>query len=146
MHLQYKMNLSLGDVDSQSVTFPEFLFIRHAVTFLIAHFGVCDFIDLWCESHQNSHWSFIITKWGHDIQQLPALMVLCEGIHWSPGDSPHKWPLSGSFDVFFVISLSQLLNKQQSWLFKLPWCPSGITVMDFGLLASNVIHSQLEPL
>ena len=31
-----------------------------------------------------------ITTWRHQMKTFSALLALCEGIHWSPVDSPHK--------------------------------------------------------
>ena len=31
-----------------------------------------------------------ITWWRHQMEIFSALLTLCEGIHWSPVDSPHK--------------------------------------------------------
>ena len=38
--------------------------------------------SLW--RHCNGSW------WQHDMEMLSAWLALCEGIHWSPVDSPHK--------------------------------------------------------
>ena len=49
-------------------------------------------------------------------------------IHRSPGDSPHKMPVMGSFDAMLVTSMEMLLNKQPSCQWhepvdmKLTWC------------------------
>ena len=46
-----------------------------------------------------------------EIERLSASPALCEGILWSPVDSPHIVPVMQSFDVFFVVSLNKL-NEQ----------------------------------
>ena len=47
--------------------------------------------------------------WCHGMTTMSALMALCE---WSSVVSPHKGPLTWSFDVFFCVSLNMLLNTQ----------------------------------
>ena len=36
-------------------------------------------------------------RWRHDWVAISALLVLCEGIHWSPVGSPHRGPVMHSF-------------------------------------------------
>ena len=45
-------------------------------------------------------------------------------------DSTHKGPLMWNFDLFFVITMKNLLNKQSScqW-FETPWCPYDVRVI-----------------
>ena len=43
-------------------------------------------------------------------------------IHWWPVESPHKRPVSPSFDISFVVRLKKLLKKQSScWWFQRSW-------------------------
>ena len=45
-------------------------------------------------------------------------------------DSPHKGHVMHSFDVFFVVSLNKLLNKQSDYQwFEMPWGPYDIALM-----------------
>ena len=54
----------------------------------------------------------------------------CDGIYPSQMDSPCNRPVMQSFDVFIVVSLNKLLNKQISWqLIHMTWWPFDITVM-----------------
>ena len=48
------------------------------------------------------------------MEMLFTLLAFCEGIKWSLVDSAHKGPVMQSFDVFFIVSLNKLLNKQSS--------------------------------
>ena len=62
-----------------------------------------------------------------------------------PVDSPHKGPVTQRFDVFFVVSFNNLLNKQWDWQwFQMPWCSCDITVMDkisrIFMQSSPIIH------
>ena len=41
-------------------------------------------------------------------------LALCEGIHWSPVDSPHKGQGRGAFDVYYDVHMNKRLNKH--WL------------------------------
>ena len=89
--------------------------------------------------------------WWHDMETLSALLTLCEGnplpdskVHgahlgptgprWAPCWPHelcylgwdrwfyHKGPVMWSFDVFFVVILNKLLNKQLScWWFEILW-------------------------
>ena len=79
---------------------------------------------------------FLTRRW----TQWPACMMtlsngtifrvtgpLCGGIHRSPVNSPHKGPVTGSFDVFLDLRLNKRLSKQPwGWLFDIPslslWC------------------------
>ena len=53
---------------------------------------------------------------------FPCNWPFVRGIHRSPVDSPHKAPVTQSFDVFFDVCLNQWLNKQWrcQW-FGIPW-------------------------
>ena len=56
------------------------------------------------ESHDD------VIKWKHFPRNWPFV----RGIHRSPVNSPHKWPVTRSFDVFFYLSLNKRFCKQ-SW-------------------------------
>ena len=53
--------------------------------------------------------------WRHCMETLSALLVLCEGNHGSPMESPHRGQVIRNLDVFFVVSFNKLLNKWSSW-------------------------------
>ena len=68
------------------------------------------------------HWTnsmiAIILWWHHQIETFSALLVICAG------NSPHKWPVMRSFDVFFDLRLSKLLRKQWwDWWVETSSCP-----------------------
>ena len=42
--------------------------------------------------------------WHYDMETLSALPDLCEEIHWSPVDTPHKGPAMQIFDDFFLLA------------------------------------------
>ena len=54
------------------------------------------------------------TGQSHCIETLSALLVCCEWMHQSLGDPLKKASIDLRFDVFFDVSLNQLLNKQLS--------------------------------
>ena len=58
-----------------------------------------------------------ITWWCHDMERLSTLLALCEGNLLVINEFPNKWPVTQSFDVFFV-GLNNLLNKLSNcmWL------------------------------
>ena len=49
-----------------------------------------------------------VIKWKHFLRYWPFVW----GIHRSPVNSPHKRPVTRSFDVFFDLRLNRRLNKQ----------------------------------
>ena len=60
-----------------------------------------------------------VMKWKHFPRHWPFV----RGIHRSPVNSPHKRPVTRSFDVFFDLGLNKRLSKQsRRWLFKTPSC------------------------
>ena len=62
------------------------------------------------------------------MEMISTLLALYERNPTDTCCSTHKAPVIQSFDVSFVASPNQLLNKQSSyWWFVLPW--SGVTVM-----------------
>ena len=50
----------------------------------------------------------------HDMRDamLPALLVLCEGDPAVSSEFLHKLSMMRSFDIFFVVSLNKMMNKQ----------------------------------
>ena len=61
--------------------------------------------------------------WRHDMETLPALLAIYEGNRPVTGSS-HEWSVMMSFDVSFVLRLSNLLNKQLSCAMTLTHIPS----------------------
>ena len=58
-----------------------------------------------------------VIKWKHFPRYWPFVWE----IHRSPVDSPHKWPVTQSFDVFFDLPLNKRLSKQSwGWWFETP--------------------------
>ena len=57
-----------------------------------------------------------VIKWKH----FPRYWPFVRGIHRSPVNSPHKGPVTRSFDVFFELRLNKQLNKQSwGWWFEM---------------------------
>ena len=48
------------------------------------------------------------------METFPRYWTFVRIIHWSPVNSPHKWPVTLSFDIFFDLRLNKRLSKQ-SW-------------------------------
>ena len=65
--------------------------------------------------HFPCYWPFVmgIMIWKH----FPCHWPFVRGIHWLPVDSPHKGPVTCSFNVFLAICLNKWFNKQllMSW-------------------------------
>ena len=68
-------------------------------------------------------WPYIVSlhddviKWKH----FPRYWPFVWGIHRSPVNSPHKRPVTRSFDVFFDMRLNKRLSKQSwGWWFETP--------------------------
>ena len=61
-------------------------------------------------SSQNTRTHDDVIKWKH----FPRYWPFVRGIHRSLVNSPHKWPVTWSFDVFFDLRLNKRLSKQ-SW-------------------------------
>ena len=58
-----------------------------------------------------------VIKWRH----FPRYWPFVRGIHRGPVNSPHKWPVTRSFGVFFDLRLNKRLNKQSwGWWFETP--------------------------
>ena len=74
-----------------------------------------------------------------------VMMLKCVSHHWplmgeSTGVSNRGVSVSRSFDVFFVVILSKLLNKQQCcWWFDTPWSLYDAIVKDFVLMNLSVV-------
>ena len=59
--------------------------------------------------------------WRHQMEPFSALLALCAGNSQGPVNSPHKGPVTRSFDVFFDLRLNKRLSKQPwGWWFKTP--------------------------
>ena len=59
-----------------------------------------------------------ITWWRHQMEHFSLYCPFVRGIHRSPVNSPHKGPVTQSFDVFFAWCFSLRLTKplsKQSW-------------------------------
>ena len=46
------------------------------------------------------------TWWRHEMKTFSALLAIVRGIHRSTVNSPHKRPVTRSFDVFFDLRLN----------------------------------------
>ena len=61
---------------------------------------------------------------------FPCYLPFPRGFHRSPVDSPHKGPVTASFDVFFDVHVNQRLYKQWSCrLIETPWRPCDVILM-----------------
>ena len=45
--------------------------------------------------------------WRIGMETLDTLLVICREIHQSALDTPHKGPVMGNFEVFFVVRLQK---------------------------------------
>ena len=62
-----------------------------------------------------------VIKWKH----FPRYWPFVRGIHRSSVNSPHKRPVTWTFDVFFDLRLNERLSKQpRGWWFETPSRPS----------------------
>ena len=53
----------------------------------------------------------------------PRHWPFVRGIHRWPVNSPHKWPVTRSFDVFFDLPMNNQLSKQsKGWWREIPLC------------------------
>ena len=69
---------------------------------------------------QSDHVHDDVMKWKH----FPRYWPFVWGIHRCPVNSPHKWPVTRSFDVFFDLRLNKQLSKQWwGWWFDTLSCP-----------------------
>ena len=61
-----------------------------------------------------------VIKW----KPFPRYLPFVRGIHRWPVNSPHKWPVTRSFDVFFDLRPNKRLSKQSwGWCFETPSRP-----------------------
>ena len=51
------------------------------------------------------------TWWCHQMKTSAALLALCEEIHWSPVNFPHKGQWRGALTFFFNMGLNKRLSK-----------------------------------
>ena len=64
----------------------------------------------------------VLSWWRHQMETFSTLLAIW--IHRSPVNSPHKWPVTRSFDVFFDLRLNKRLSKQSlGWWFEKPSRP-----------------------
>ena len=79
------------------------------------------------------------TWWHHVKEMTSTLLALCEGMQWSPVDSPYKGPVMRSLHISFVATLNKLLNKPSNcqW-FETPWQSYGATLMSCIILCHLV--------
>ena len=65
---------------------------------------------------------YVATAWYHDMEMLSVLLALCEGNPMVTSGLPHKGTAVQSFDVFFVVIMNKLLNKQlRGQYFEVEW-------------------------
>ena len=57
--------------------------------------------------------------WRHQMEPFSALLALCAGNSPVPVNSPHKGPVTRSFDVFFDLN-KRLSNQPSGWWFETP--------------------------
>ena len=62
-----------------------------------------------------------LTQHGNFRETLSALLALCEGIHWSPVDSPHNGPVMRNLEAF-VNGMNMLLYKQEQVIVQQSGC------------------------
>ena len=61
-----------------------------------------------------------VIKWKHFARYWPFVRA----IHRAPVNSPHKWPVTRSFDVYFDLRPNKRLSKQsRGWWFETLLCP-----------------------
>ena len=66
-------------------------------------------VQITCTLHDD------VIKWKHFSRYWPFV----RGIHRSPVNSPHKWPVTRGFDVFFDLRLNKRFSKQWwGWWFE----------------------------
>ena len=98
-----------------------------------------------------------VIKWKH----FPRYWPFVRGIHREPVNSPHKGPVTRSFDVFFDLRQNKRLSKQWwDWWFETPpsplwrhcndlaqikacaWCHQTLTWTSIWLVGSGGIHMR----
>ena len=56
------------------------------------------------------------------MKHLPHNCPFMRGVHQSPVDSLHKWPVMERFNASFFANMNKLLHKESScWWFEMPW-------------------------
>ena len=67
------------------------------------------------------HFWSLFTRRRHQMETFPAFLALCAGNSPSPVNSPHKRPVTRSFDIFLHLRLNNQLSKQSwGWWFETP--------------------------
>ena len=95
-----------------------FVNMIHCIAFLVNDESVLVCITTapngWNPTHDD------VIKWKH----FPRYWPFVRGIHRWPVNSPHKRPVTRSFDAFFDLRLNKRLSKQSwGWWFETPSCP-----------------------
>ena len=68
--------------------------------------------------------AFAPTWWRHQMETFSALLAICAGNSPVPVNSPHKRPVTRSFDVYFDLRPNKRLSKQsRGWWFDTPSRP-----------------------
>ena len=69
-------------------------------------------IDCWLP---DADWltMFLAQKWRHDRETTFIFLAFCEGIHWSPVDSPHKGPVVWNLKFYLLLSLTSCWTKNE---------------------------------
>ena len=71
-----------------------------------------------------------VSWWRHQMETFCTLLAFCVGIHRSPVNSPHRWPVTRSFDGFFYLHLKQQLSKRwRRWCLRHHRAHYDVTVM-----------------
>ena len=80
--------------------------------------------------HLSQHWPRFLRPYGvarsyhNDViewKHFPRYSPFVQGIHRSPVNSPHKRPVTRSFDVSLICALNKRLSKQSwGWWFETP--------------------------
>ena len=68
--------------------------------------------------------SGVATWWRHQMETFSTLLAICAGKSPVPVNSPHKRPVTRSFDVYFDLRLNKRLCKQAwGWWLETLLCP-----------------------
>ena len=82
--------------------------------------------------------------WRHQMETFSALLGLCTGNSPVAGEFPPPRPVTGSFDVFFDLSLNKRLSKQSwGWWFETSMHPLWRHCNDFLILSIIMIKQNL---
>ena len=66
----------------------------------------------------------LISWWRHQMETFSRHWPFVRGIHRSPVNSPHRGPVTRSFNVSFDLPMKKRLSKQWwGWWFETPSCP-----------------------